>query len=229
VRWLLVARNIAEAVEPPRPAHRKMRALDEGQTAAVLGALRSTPLALPVLLAVTTGMRRGEILGLRWQDVDLDGGVVTVQQALEETRAGVRWKQPKTARGRRLVTLPTVAVEALRRYREQRELAGPTRPEGLAVTCGDGHPWRPDEFTRAFARAVRRAGLGPMRFHDLRHTHATLLLRQGVHPKIVSERLGHSTVGITLDTYSHVLPGMQEEAARKLDLALRAVRCAELA
>jgi integrase len=221
IRWQLVARNVADAVEPPRPAHRPLRALDEGQTAVLVEAMRHGPFALPVLLAVTTGMRRGEILGLRWHDLDLDAGRATVQRTLEETRAGVRPKQPKTAKGRRVVALPLVAVEALRRCRAETRGDDSVGGEASVVTRRLGQPWSPDEFSRAFASAMRRAGLGGVRFHDLRHTHATLLLRQGVHPKIVSERLGHATVSITLDTYSHVLPGMQEEAARKLDAALR--------
>lgn len=169
-------------------------------------------------------MRRGELLGLRWQDVDLESGTIAVQQALEETRAGVRVKQPKTAKGRHSITLPAVAVEELRSHlREQQGQAdGPgCQGRGLLLPRPNGEPWAPDEFTWEFSRAVRSRKLPRVRFHDLRHTHATLLLRQGVHPKVVSERLGHATISITLDTYSHVMPGMQEEAARRVDLTLR--------
>lgn len=227
VRWQLLARNPADAVEPPRPQPKEMCALDEQQAARLLDAAKGSRLYAPVVLAVTTGMRRGEILALRWQDVDLQAGTLSVRQSLEQTRDGLTFKQPKTQKGRRVVALPPLAVEALRRHKaeqaKERLLLGPGyQDNGLVCAQPDGQPWRPDALTNAFAYLVRKAGVPPVRFHDLRHSHATLLLRQGVHPKVVSERLGHATVGITLDTYSHVLPGMQEEAARKLDVALRA-------
>lgn len=181
---------------------------------------------LPVLLAVTTGLRRGEILGLRWEDVNLRTSVLTVRQPLEQTKGGIALKQPKTQKARRTVALPQLSVEALRyRKKEQakeRLLFGPDyNGHGLVLARADGSPWKPDSFTSSYRSLVRRLGLSHIRFHDLRHTHATQLLRQGVHPKVVSERLGHSTVGITLDVYSHVLPGMQEDAAHRVDVALR--------
>ena len=227
VKWLLLPRNPADAVNPPRPQHREMHALDERATAKLLGAAEDTRLALPVLLAVTTGLRRGEILGLRWRDVDFQGGILAVRQSLEQTRGGLTFKQPKTAKGRRVVVLPSLALEALRQHKAKQatvKLAlGPAYDDhDLVCARDDGKPWPPDAFSTAFVGLVRKAGIARTRFHDLRHTHATQLLRQGVHPKIVSERLGHATVGITLDVYSHVLPGMQEEAAARTDAALRA-------
>ena len=136
------------------------------------------------------------------------------------------FKQPKSAKAVRTIALPSLTVEELRRHRvlqnQERLLLGPAyQDHGLVFCQPDGSLWPPDSFTAAFRRLLRKTGIKSLRFHDLRHTHATQLLRQGVHPKIVSERLGHSTVGITLDTYSHVLPGMQEETANKLDVALR--------
>jgi integrase len=204
-----------------------MRALDEHATAKLLGAAEDTRLALPVMLAVTTGLRRGEILGLRWRDVDLQGGTLAVRPSLEQTRDGLAFKQPKTSKGRRVVALPSLALDALHQHKARQaavKLAlGPAYDDhDLVCAREDGRPWPPDGFSTAFVNLVRKAGIPPTRFHDLRHTHATQLLRQGVHPKIVSERLGHATVGITLDVYSHVLPGMQEEAAARTDAALRA-------
>jgi integrase len=232
VKWLLLPRNPADAVEPPRPKHREMRALDEAATAKLLRSASDSRLSLPVLLAVTTGLRRGEILGLRWQDVDLHKSSLAVRQSLEQTRGGLAFKQPKTAKSRRVVALPALAVEALKQRKVEqattRLALGPSyQDHDLVCPRDDGTPWPPDSFSSSFVGLVRRAGVPTIRFHDLRHTHATQLLRQGVHPKVVSERLGHATVGITLDVYSHVLPGMQAEAASRTDAALRAALTSE--
>ena len=145
---------------------------------------------------------------------------------LEETRQGVWFKQPKTSKSRRAIDLPLLAVEELRRHKVEqarhRLTVGPAYLDhDLVFAELDGRPWAPDKLTSAFAALVRRAGISGLRFHDLRHTHATQLLKQGIHPKVVSERLGHATVAITLDTYSHVLPGLQKEAAERIDVALR--------
>jgi len=225
IRWQLLARNVADAVEPPRPVRREMTALDEADTARLLSAVQACWLWMPVLLAVTTGMRRGEILAVRWSDVDLKARTLAVNQAVEQTRAVLSIKAPKTPKSRRLIHLPPLTVEALVRHRaaqaEQRlRLGAAWQDEDLVVAGPDGRVVIPDHLTKFFGRRVRALGMR-LRFHDLRHTHATQLLRQGVHPKIVSERLGHSTVAITLDTYSHVLPGMGEDAARLIDASLR--------
>ena len=225
VKWQLLARNPVDAVEPPRAERKEMRALDEDETANLLGLLAENRLYMPTMLAVTTGLRRGEILGLRWGNVDLVAGTLTVVQSLEQTKDGLRLKTPKTQRSRRSVALPAMTTAALRLHRskqaEERLALGPVYDdEGFVCARPGGASWAPDVFSTAFAACVRRSGMKPFRFHDLRHTHASHLLRAGVHPKIVSERLGHSSVGITLDTYSHVLPGMQEGAVQLLDAAL---------
>ena len=151
-----------------------------------------------------------------------------MRQSIEQTRAGVSFKQPKTKRSRRMIAVPQLALEALRRHKasqavERLQLGGGYQDNGLVFPHFDGRPWEPDRFSSAFAARVRRSGIPPIRFHDLRHTHASQLLRQGVNAKVVSERLGHSAVGFTLDVYSHVLPGMQDDAARRIDAALRLV------
>lgn len=173
-------------------------------------------------------MRQGELLGLRWQDIDLEGGVITVRQTLQQTGARFFFQEPKTAKGRRLVEISPPVVEALRRHRlEQKKeklfYGQEYRDQGLVFCTPKGGPIDKKTLLRWFKRVLATAGLPATRFHDLRHTCATLLLKAGTHPKVVQERLGHSSIGMTLDTYSHVLPGMQREAARKLDeLLLRA-------
>lgn len=226
VKWQLLARNPVDAVEPPRPQRTEMNAINETETALLLEKLTDSPLFTPVLLAVTTGLRRGELLALRWKDINLEEGRLTVNQSLEQTKTGLRFKTPKTERSRRQVPLPGVALDILkdhkRQQNEERLRLGPVyQNNDLVFPRPDGSLMAPDSFSTNFAAFIRRSKLKHIRFHDLRHSHATQLLLQGVHPKIVSERLGHSNIGITLDTYSHVLPGMQEDAVLKIDASLR--------
>ena len=227
VRWQILARNPADAVEPPKPPAREMTALSEEHTAALLSVAKATRQHLPILLAVSTGLRRGEVLGLRWDDVDLEQGSLTVRQCLQRTRGGLSFVPPKTQRSRRTVALPAFAVERLVQYRgEQAEeilRLGPAyQDDDLVIAREDGSPWSPDAFSKAFRALARKADLPRMTFHCLRHTHASQLCKAGVHVKVISERLGHSTVGITLDLYSHLLPGMDEDAAQRIDTALGA-------
>ena len=172
-------------------------------------------------------MRRGEILALRWRDDDLRAGAPSVRQSPEQTKAGLAFKQPKMQKGRRSIAPPPSTAEVPKRHktaqgRERWDLRDAYHDQGLVCAQADGRAWEPDSFSRAFGGLARRVGLPTARFHDLGHAHATQLMRQGVPAKVVSERLGHATVGITLDTCSHVLPGMQDEAARRVDAALRA-------
>jgi len=226
VKWQLLARNPVDAVEPPRPQRQKMNAINEKDTALLLDKLAGSSLFSPVLFAVTTGLRRGEVLALRWKDVNLVEGRITVNQSLEQTNNGLRFKSPKTERSRRQVPLPSVTLDLLKEHKkkqnEERLRLGPIyQNNNLVFPRPDGSTMPPDSFSTNFAAFIRRSGLKHIRFHDLRHSHATQLLLQGVHPKIVSERLGHSNISITLDTYSHVLPGMQEDAVLKIDTSLR--------
>ena len=222
----LLVVNPADRVKAPRKVRREMLALDEAQTARLLSVARSTALYVPILLAASSGLRRGEILGLRWKDLDLATGLLTVQQTLEETRAGLTFKQPKTAKSRRCIPLPAFAVASLKQHRAEqgkvRLRLGPAYSD-LDLVCANplGGPMRPNSLSPAFAKLVRRGGLPSIRFHDLRHGHASQLLKQGVNPKVVSERLGHATVGLTLDVYSHVLPGVQEQAVEQFGLAIQ--------
>jgi len=177
-----------------------------------------------VLIALATGMRRGEILALRWRNTDLDHCSIRVVESLEQTKAGLRFKRPKTEKAR-VITLPGFAVDELRRRkREQAEellkLGVRQSSDSLVCARADGAPMLPTSLTHEFAKVASRAADVPrVRFHDLRHSHATQLLLAGVHPKIAQERLGHSSISVTLDLYSHVTATMQEEAASKLDAA----------
>ncbi len=232
VKWRLLVVNPADAAEPPSPQRKEMQALDDAETAKLLRAAQGTWLHVPVALAVTTGLRRGEVLGLRWDDLNLDAGTLAVRQSLQQTKDGLAFKQPKNGKSR-VVALPGLTIEILRQHRarqatEKLALGGVYDDQRLVCAAPTGKPYPPDNISGAFARLVGRAGVKKIRFHDLRHTHATQLLGQGVHPKVVSERLGHATVAITLDIYSHVLPGMQEDAAAKVDQALRAAIAAGL-
>ncbi|MDI3269345.1 MAG: site-specific integrase, partial [Bacillota bacterium] len=218
VKWGLLARNPAEAVDRPRIQRRDMPTLSVEEVQAFLAAAKEDRLYALYVLAITTGMRQGELLGLRWEDVDLKAGRLYVRRQLVWLRyAEPALSEPKTAKGRRTVELPGLAVEALRQHRKQqakeRLLAGPAWQDwGLVFTTRLGTPIHPSNLrTRSFQPLLKKAGLPLIRFHDLRHTHASLLLAAGVHPKLVQERLGHATVGITLDVYSHTVPPLHRQ------------------
>jgi integrase len=226
VKWRLLTRDPSDAVSPPRPKRPEMRALTDAEMATLLEQAKGTRLHLPVLLAMSTGLRRSEIFGLRWCDVDFEASQLAVRQTLQEVRKRLYFREPKSAKSRRTVALSALVLDALKRQRaaqaaERLSLGAGYRDLDLVLAQWDGTPWKPESISTLFRAVVRRAGLGHVRFHDLRHSHATQLLRLGVPAKVVSERLGHATIGITLDTYTHVLPGMQEEAAKKVDVALR--------
>lgn len=227
VRDGLVPRNITEAVTLPQIKREEIKALSAEETKKLLAAAKGDKLEALYVLAVTTGMRQGEILGLKWEDVDLERGVARVRRTLTRVRGRVALGVPKTPRSRRGVRLTASAVEALRghlsRQMEEIDLKGSLyRDEGLVFASEAGTLMNPTNLrTRSFAPLLERAGLPSIRFHDLRHTCATLLLGSNVNPKVVSEMLGHASVAITLDVYSHVLPDMQDSAARALEDALR--------
>lgn len=228
VKWQMLAVNPADAVQAPRPRQHEMVAFTDEQVSQIIAETKGKPIHLPIIVALTTGLRRGEVVGLRWQDVDLDAASLAVRHSLEETEKGLAFKQPKTIKGRRVISLLSLTVDELWRCKgeqaQNKLTMGPGyKDAGLVVAMPDGSMMRPRYITLAFHRLAVKLKLPSTRFHDLRHTHASQLLREHIHPKVVSERLGHSTVGITLDRYSHLLPGLQEEAARKLDVALRAV------
>ena len=168
-------------------------------------------------------MRRGELLALKWRNLDLVKGALTVVETAYKLGDGrYMVKEPKTAQSRRTISLPPSLAELLKVYRIDQELLRiqlgvSLNADGFVFIRPDGSPINPNAVTLAFRRIIKKTGLRGIRIHDLRHTHATLMLKAGVHPKVVSERLGHASIGITLDIYSHVLPGLQEAAAEKFD------------
>jgi integrase len=231
VEQQLLARNPADAFKKrlPKVERRNMTTLTVGQSARLLSAIEHTRVYWPVLLALATGMRRGEILALRWKNTDLERAILRVVESLEQTKASIRFKAPKTDR-HRAITLPAFAVEELRRLkREQAEelLALGIRQCGDTLVCSraDGDPLQPQSLTRQFTRLIGRVkDLPRVRFHDLRHSHATQLLGDGVHPKIAQERLGHASITTTLDLYSHVSDTMQADAAQRFDATFRSAK-----
>jgi integrase len=225
VRWQIIPRNVCQAVEAPQARRAEMRTLSPEETRRLLKAAEAedTVYGDAIVLATHTGLRLGELLGVRWEDADLEKGTLTVRRALQYVPGeGLAFREPKTAKARRTLPLGPTALATLRQLRrrqlEERLAVGPGyRDSGVVFADALGSPLPPYRVSQRFPAFVKRLGLAPLRFHDLRHTHASLLLARGVHPKIVSERLGHASIAITLDTYSHVLPNLQEEAARDLD------------
>lgn len=219
VRWGYLNQNLCERVDRPAVKPRAMQVLNPQETVLFLKAA-STDRYYPLfLLAVTTGLRLGELLGLKWADLNTKTRMLSVQRTVYEIKGEFEIGHPKTSKGKRAVILPHVAFRALEKHR----LVAKERPSPDSWLFCDtlGGLIRRHNFRkRHFKPILRRAGLPDIRFHDLRHTAATLLLSEGVHPKVVQERLGHAQIGITLDTYSHVLPSMQTEASNKIDSLL---------
>jgi integrase len=214
VNWNLIPRNVTEAVNAPRPAPKEMRPLSPDEARKLLETARGDSLEALYVLAVHTGMRQGELLGLKWEDVDLEGGVIRIRRTLTRNKGRLLLGAPKTKRSRRTVRLTEPAAETLREHLERQleeieRLGDLYQDQGLVFTTQVGTPINPTNLRkRSFALLLECAGLPAIRFHDLRHTCATLLLSRNVHPKYVQELLGHASIAQTLDTYSHVLPGM---------------------
>lgn len=217
VQWGLVPRNVCSAVKRPRDEEKEIQPLTAEQAAALLKTAAGDRLEAIYVLAVTTGMRLGELMGLQWSDVDLEAGAVQVRRTLQEVGGQFALVETKTKKSKRKVDLPNVAVDSLHEHRKRQLAAGHLGAGYVFTDTHGGHLRRSNVHRYSYKPLLKRAGLPTIRFHDLRHTAATLLLLDGVHPKVVQERLGHSKIGITLDTYSHVLPTMQKDAAARLD------------
>ena len=224
VRWGRIQRNPADAADPPRASattRPTMKTWTADQLRTFLTSIAEHRLHAAFVVLATTGMRRGECLGLRWSDVDLSAGRVSIAQTVIMVHHDVRVGSPKTARGRRTVALDPGTVAALREHRKrqaaERLLMGAGFVDhGLVFCRPDGGPLHPERFSRTFSRELAKIGLPAIRLHDLRHTWATLALSAGEHPKVVQERLGHANVSITLDVYSHVSEGLHGDAAGRV-------------
>ena len=223
VRWSRLSVNPADSANPPKVRDAGSRDL-KTWTAEELRRFLETERGLrssvyvAFLLTATTGMRRGEVLGLRWRDCDLEAHHLSVRQTLVSVAYKLHFSTPKTKRSQRLITLDRRTTTALREHRaaqaQKRLVAGSVWQDHDLVFCrDDGSPTHPDSFSHTFERQVAASNLPRIRLHDLRHTHASLALAAGIHPKVVSERLGHANISITLDTYSHVIPSLQQEVA----------------
>jgi integrase len=223
VRWGLLPRNVSDLVDAPRTVRHEMQTLDADQAKAFLAELASDRLHALFVLAITTGMRQGELFGLQWRSVDLVAGTIGVRASLSRATGTAVVSETKTDRSRRQIALTPLAIKALTRHRvaqaKERLLVGGAWDDNDLVFCNEiGRPLHPSNVThRTFRPALLRAGCPQIRFHDLRHTCATLLLGKGVHPKVVAEMLGHSQIAVTLDTYSHVTPSMQQAAVTALE------------
>ena len=226
VAWRLVSRNVCDSVTLPRLKRYEHKSLTPEQARKLLEVARGHRLEVMLILALTTGMRQGELLGLHWQDIDFERGTLQVRRSASRVRGqGYKEFETKTERSRRLLTLHRYVLDMLRQqHLDQQEMKLATFTAGTEwqgrdlVFCNKyGSFLRPDRVRKQFQRLLAEAGLPHMRFHDLRHSAATILMSKGVAAKVVQEILGHSTISMTLDIYSHVLPGMQDEAMGKWD------------
>jgi integrase len=222
----IIPRNVTEAVKAPKPEKKEVRPLSPEQARAFLRAAHGDRLEALYVLAVSTGMREGELLGLRWDDIDLKSGKLSVQRSLTITKDGPSFTPTKRSKSRRSIKLTIRAIEALKHHKaaqnEQRlELGSLWHDHGLIFTNQSGKSMHPWVMTTSFKKILKKANLPDITFHAAtRHTAATLLFGKGTHPKLVQELLGHATISITLDTYSHVLPGMGDQTAAAMDAVL---------
>lgn len=218
VKENLIPRNVADATEPPAVKHDKVTFLTEEQLQQFLSEVKNDRLSSAFILEIATGLRRGELLGLCWDSVDLEKGIITIRRQLLSLKDGLKLEDTtKTKSGKRSIPIPANVLKELKSHKvrqsKEKLQAGELYQENGLVFCKeDGTPLEPRNFTKKFQRLLKQAGLAKVRLHDLRHSHASLLLKKGIHPKIVQERLGHSSITVTLDKYSHLVPGLQEKA-----------------
>ncbi|MFC2068381.1 tyrosine-type recombinase/integrase [Chloroflexota bacterium] len=225
VRQGYVGRNPCELVDPPKPRDKVMRALTQAEVETLLDRVRDNRYYPVIYTALSTGLRQAELLGLRWRDINLDMMSISVSQVLYKRRGVYQFKEPKTSHSRRRVaTTPKLAL-FLKQYKAEREnlyleLGQILSLDSLVFGTLEGKPFNPSVLSHDFGRMVKRIGLEGVRFHDLRHTFASLMLLRGAKPKVISEALGHASVAFTMDIYSHIIEGMQEDAMALLDEVL---------
>jgi integrase len=229
-KWGLVQQNVAAMVTPPRVAAVELELLTPAQVQTVLEKLRGRSIYPILVAALATGMRRGELLALRWCDVDLDRAVLRVEQSLEQTKAGLRFKSPKTKFGRRRITLPASAVTTLREHRKAQQEwrlklgQGKAAAEALVFSTFDAKPRSPNSLTKEWREAIMASGLPRVTLHSLRHTHASHLIAEGLDVLAISRRLGHGSATITLSVYGHMFPNADDRAAGAIEAMFAAAR-----
>jgi integrase len=227
VLWQLIPSNPADAVSPPRYERKEMSVLNEAEVLRLLELVRGSFLHPIVYLAVDSGARAGELLGFRWSDVNLDRQTIRIVRTVQRIpKEGIQFGAPKTAKSRRTLRLSEGTCQVLKAHRESQDNFRESRGDAfvdqdLVFAQPHGGPFEPVRISHAFGKLIRSSGLPQIRFHDLRHTAATLMLSANIHPKVVSERLGHASIHITLDTYSHVVPNLQDEAATAMERVLQ--------
>lgn len=222
VKWQLTIRNVADSVELPKPKKYKASFLNEKQTNILIEKAKKTDIYIPILIAIYTGMRRGEVLGLTWSNVNFDKGYILVDKALYSTSKGLEISSPKTEKSIRKIAIPKTLIKELKSYQikqmKNRLKLGTLYQENNMVCCNnDGTFINPKSFSRKFHSLLTTNNLPLVRFHDLRHSHASLLVKLGVQPKVISERLGHSNISITMDLYSHVYEETDKEVANMFE------------
>jgi integrase len=225
VRQGYLGRNPCDLVDAPSWKGRTMRTLTPGEVEVLFDKVQDNPIYPATYTAVSSGLRQAELLGLRWRDIDLDMLSISVSQTLYKRRGVCQFKEPKTSHSRRRVAMTPKLALFLREYRAEREsiywqLGKPLTLDDLVFGSIEGVPLDPSFLSHEFAGIAKRAGLGNVRFHDLRHTFASLALLRGAKPKVISEALGHASVAFTMDVYSHIIEGMQSDAMALLDEVL---------
>ena len=227
VLWQLIPANPADAVSPPRYERKEMAVLDGPEVLRLLEVAEGSFLHPVIFLAVDSGARVGELLGLRWSDIDFEGRTLRIVRTVQRiAKEGIAFRSTKTAKSRRTIRLAQATCEILQAHRDRQDdfrlsQGASYIDQDLVFAQPHGGPFEPVQISHSFGKLIRGSDLPRIRFHDLRHTAATIMLAKNIHPKVVSERLGHASIHITLDTYSHVLPHLQDEAATAMDEVLQ--------
>ena len=227
VKWQLIIRNVADCVEPPKPKKYEAKFLNDEQTNLLIEKVKTSDIYIPVIIAIYTGMRRGEVLGLTWQNVNFEKKYIKVVQELSSTKQGLKILPPKTTKSIRNIAISDTLIKILKNHKtkqmENKLLLGKEYfYTDMVCTYPNGKLFYPKRFSAKFHELLEKNNLPIIRFHDLRHSHASLLVKLGVQAKVISERLGHSNIGITMDLYSHLYDEADREVANMFEKLIKA-------